>query len=198
LYLLNCALLNAFFVYRTLTRTKHKVQELPAPVERSRISKVQNTSEPSSDELQWPETQPVPRGPQQDPQCRLFGDFSKHKLDKIVAGGEGKKKYPARQCKECAKHKKRSEATYICKFCVAALHKGSCLERYHPLRNHWNLYVQFLQYWAQEFHLYRQMITKNPFRGFTLKVCKMSGNWGDLIKGSSRRQCVKKFDHALK
>jgi hypothetical protein len=29
LYLPNCALFNAFFVYRTLTQTKNKVQELP-------------------------------------------------------------------------------------------------------------------------------------------------------------------------
>jgi hypothetical protein len=50
--------------------------------------------------------------------------------------------------------------------------------------------VQFLQYWIQEFHLYRHIVTKNPFRGFTFKVCKMSGNGGDLIKGPSRRQWV--------
>ena len=30
LYLLNCALFNAFFVYRTLNTNKNKVQELPA------------------------------------------------------------------------------------------------------------------------------------------------------------------------
>jgi hypothetical protein len=153
--------------------------------------KSQNTIKPSSDELQWPERQPAPRGPKQDPPCRLFRDFSKHKLDKIVAGGESKKKYPSRWCKGCAEHKKRSETTYICKFCIFPLHRGSCFEKYHSLRNYWNLYVQFLQYWVQEFHLYHQIVTKNPFRGFTFKVCKMSGNWGDLIKGPSRRQCVK-------
>jgi len=32
------------------------------------------------------------------------GDFRIHKLEKIAAGGEGKK-YPARQCKVCAAHK---------------------------------------------------------------------------------------------
>jgi hypothetical protein len=51
--------------------------------------------------------------------------------------------------------------------------------------------VQFLQYWVQEFHLYRQIVTRNPFRCFTFKVSKMSGNWRDLIKGPPRRQCVK-------
>jgi len=34
------------------------------------------------------------------------GDFRIHKLEKIVGGGEGKRKYPARQCKVCAAHKK--------------------------------------------------------------------------------------------
>jgi hypothetical protein len=112
----------------------------------------------------------------------------------MVAGGEGKEKYPARQCDGCAEHKKGSETAYICKFCVVPLHKGPCFERYHSLRNYWKLYVQFLQYWVQEFHLYCQIVTKNPFRGFTFKVCKMSGNRGYLIKGTTRRQCVKDRD----
>jgi hypothetical protein len=126
--------------------------------------------------------------------CTLFGDFNKHKLDKIGAGWEGKKKYPGRQCKGCAEHKKRSEITYICKSYVVPLHKGSFLEKYHSLRNYWNLYEQFLQYWVQEFHLYCQIITKNPFRRFTFKVCEMSRNWGDLMKGPPRQQCVKSIN----
>jgi hypothetical protein len=40
--------------------------------------------------LQWPESQPAPRGHKQDTPGRLSGDFSKHKLDEIVAGGKGK------------------------------------------------------------------------------------------------------------
>jgi len=36
-------------------------------------------------------------GPKQDLPGRLSGDFRIHKLEKIVGGGEGKKKYPARQ-----------------------------------------------------------------------------------------------------
>jgi hypothetical protein len=38
-------------------------------------------------------------------------DFSIYKLGKIVAGGEGKKKYPARECEVCAAHKKQTETT---------------------------------------------------------------------------------------
>jgi len=57
-------------------------------------------------------------------------------LKKIVVGGEGKKKYPARQCKMCAAHKKHSETGYICKFYVIPLHKGSYFEKYHSVKNY--------------------------------------------------------------
>jgi hypothetical protein len=53
-----------------------------------------------------PEKQTTQRGPKQDPPGRLSGDFRIHKLEKIVAGGEGKKKYHARQCIVCAARKK--------------------------------------------------------------------------------------------
>jgi hypothetical protein len=74
--------------------------------------------------------------PEQDPPGRLSGDFRMHKLEKIVGGWEGKKKYPVRQCKLCAAHKKQSENRNICKFCAVLLHKGSCLEKYHSVTNY--------------------------------------------------------------
>jgi len=83
-----------------------------------------------------PEKQTTPRGPKQDLPGRLSDDFRIHKLEKIVGDGEGKKKYPARQRKVCAAHKKRSETGYICKFCVVQLHKGSCFEKYHSMMNY--------------------------------------------------------------
>jgi len=43
--------------------------------------------------------------PKQDSPGRLSSDFRIHKLEEIVGGGEGRKKYPARQCKLCAAHK---------------------------------------------------------------------------------------------
>jgi hypothetical protein len=45
---------------------------------------------------------------------RLSGDFRIHKHKKMFAGGKGKKKYPARQCKVCATNKNQSETRYIC------------------------------------------------------------------------------------
>jgi len=128
LYLVKCALFNAFFMYRTLnTNKKVKYKNFLLEVGRSWISEVQNQSESSSDGLQLPEKQTTPRGPKQDLPGRLSSDFRTHKLEKIVGGGEGKRTYPARQCKMCVAHKKRSETRYICKFCVVSLHKGSYL-----------------------------------------------------------------------
>ena len=66
----------------------------------------------------------TPRGPSEDPPGRLLGNFSKHKLGKIVGGGQGKKKYPVRQCTLYSTHKKWSETRYICEFCVVPLHKA--------------------------------------------------------------------------
>jgi hypothetical protein len=54
------------------------------------VSEVQNPKESSSDELQLPEKQSTPRGPKYDSPGRLSGDVNKHKLDKIVVGGEVK------------------------------------------------------------------------------------------------------------
>jgi len=137
LYLLSCAIFNSFFVYRTLsTNKKVESKNFQHQVGRSWISEVQNRSKSSSDDLQLPEKPTTPRGPKQDPPGRLTGDLRIHKLEKIVAGGEGKKKYPSRQCKVCAAHKKRSETRYICKFCVVPLHKGSCFEKYHTVKNY--------------------------------------------------------------
>jgi len=82
-----------------------------------------------------PEKQTTPRGPKQNPPGRLSSDFRIHRLEKI-GGGEGKKKYPARQYKVCVAHKKRSETRYICKFCFVPLHKGSCFQKYHSVTNY--------------------------------------------------------------
>ena len=74
--------------------------------------------------------------PKQDPPGTLYGDFGTHELEKSVGGGEGEKKYLARQCKVCAAHKKRSETRNIYKFCVVPLHKGFCFEKYHSVMNY--------------------------------------------------------------
>jgi len=137
LYLLNCTLFNAFFVYRTLnTNKKVKYKNFLHEVGRSWISEFRNRSEANSDDLQLPEKQTTPRRPKQDPPGRLSGNFRIHKLEKIAGFVEGKRRYPARQCIVCVANKKRSETRYFCKFCVVLLHIGSCFERYHSVTNY--------------------------------------------------------------
>ena len=80
----NCALFNAFFVYKTLHTHKKKIKckNFLHKIARSQISEVQNPRKSSSDELKWTQKQPTPREPKQDTPSRLSGDFSKHKLEK--------------------------------------------------------------------------------------------------------------------
>jgi hypothetical protein len=51
---------------------------------RSWISKVQNPNYSSFDELQWPEKQTTPRGPNMDTPGRLSGDFTKQDHVKYI------------------------------------------------------------------------------------------------------------------
>jgi hypothetical protein len=73
-----------------------------------------------------------------------------------------------------------------------------CFTKSLVLRNTTNwgttrLYMQFCQYQVQEFHLYSQIVSKNLFRDWTIKVCEMSGNCGYLVKGPSGWQCVNNY-----
>jgi len=90
LYLLNCALFNAFFVYRSLnTNKKVKYKNFLHEVGRSWISEVQNQSESRSSQL--PEKQKTPRMPKEDPPGRLSCDFRILKLEKNCWWWGGKK-----------------------------------------------------------------------------------------------------------
>jgi hypothetical protein len=44
--------------------------------------------------------------------CCIIDGKIDYKLEKTVADGQGKKKYPASQCKVCARNKKCSETKY--------------------------------------------------------------------------------------
>ena len=97
-----CSLQRILCVQDTKYKKKVKYKNFLHEVGRSWISEVQDQSESNSDDLQLPEKQTTPRGPKQDPPRRLSSDFRIHKLEKTVGGGEGKRKYPAGQCKVCA------------------------------------------------------------------------------------------------
>ena len=70
LYLLNCALFNTFFVYRTLNTKKNiKYKNFLHEVGRSWISEVRKRSESNDDDLQLPEKETTQRRPKQDHQA---------------------------------------------------------------------------------------------------------------------------------
>ena len=75
----------------------------------------------------------TPRETSEDLLGRLSGNFNRHNLGKIVGVGQGKKKYPVRQCRVCYTYKKQSE-TYICEFGVVPHHRGRCCEKCHTLK----------------------------------------------------------------
>jgi hypothetical protein len=62
LYLLNCVLFNAFFVYGTLNTNQIKYKNFLHEVGKSWIMEIHNRSKSSSDDLQLPEKQTTPRG----------------------------------------------------------------------------------------------------------------------------------------
>jgi hypothetical protein len=125
-------------IYKTLNKwlKEQKYKKFLHEVARNWITERGDTADSNSDNDNAvpSEKKPTPRGPAEDPTGRLLGNFSKHKLGKIVGGGQGKKKYPVRQCRVCSAHKKWSETRYICEYCVVPLHKGSCSKKYHTLK----------------------------------------------------------------
>jgi hypothetical protein len=133
LWLINCALFNAFRVYN-MQNPQKKMTYRNFLINTARIWASDNAEKPQ-DEVQ-PTTSQTPTGrtPKLDPPGRLSGDMKKHTLESIV--GSGKKKFPTKPCKVCSAHKKRSETRYICSFCKAPLHKGSCFQRYHTLKHY--------------------------------------------------------------
>ena len=121
---------------RTLTNKRVRYKKFLHEVARSWISEVQITAKSNSDDLQMQRSKQH-QGYQNwihQADCLVISEHTSWK--KIIAGGKGEKKYHVRQCKVCAAQKKRSATRYMCKFCSVPLHKGSCFERYHTLRNY--------------------------------------------------------------
>jgi hypothetical protein len=111
LYLINYTLQKIHLQDRK--HTENEIQKV-YDVARSWISDSKNPTECSSGELEPAEKEPTPRGPKQDPPVRMSRDFSKHKWEKIVTAGQGKKKYTARQCRVCTKTRNRvKQGTYV-------------------------------------------------------------------------------------
>ena len=85
--MLNCALFNAFCVYRTLTSKKVRYKNFLHEVARSWISEVQIRAKSNSDDLQMPEKQTTPRGPKLDPPGRHQAEHTS--WEKLLLVGRG-------------------------------------------------------------------------------------------------------------
>jgi hypothetical protein len=147
LYLLNCALFNAYFVCKTLnTNKKVEYKNFLLEVGKSWKTEVQNWSEPSTDDLQSSEKQTHQGGLNRTLQadCPAISDYTNWKNLLVLE----KKTDSARQCKMFVAPKKRSENRYICTFCFVPLPKGSCFDKYNSVKNCYIICMQFLQYRA--------------------------------------------------
>jgi hypothetical protein len=127
-------------MYKTLNKEtrEQNYKKFLHEVTRNWIMEQGDVADSSTDEdnVVPSEKRPTQSRPSEDPPGRLSGNFSKHKLGKIVGEVQGKKKYPVRQCRVYSAHKKLRETRYICEFCVAPLHKGSCFEKDHTLKHY--------------------------------------------------------------
>jgi hypothetical protein len=79
-------------------------------------------------ENQLDDQQPTPRGLKRDQTGMLSADFNKHKLEKIVVGGKGKRKYPTRRLKVCAENYVKHLTFY--KFCSVTLYMDLFFKEY--------------------------------------------------------------------
>ena len=138
MYLINCALFNAFRMYKINAQNKMKYKTFIYSVGKYWALEEPNFLSSTS------ASTPIAIGPQpstsqgrqrrtnvQNNPLRLSKDFKAHKLENIVTSG--KTKYPTRQCRVCSAHKNRAVTRYICAFCQVPLHKGECFSKYHSV-----------------------------------------------------------------
>ena len=94
LQLLNCALFNAFRVYKY--HNSDSFLSYQFFLETANYLAAINTNTDETEEEEGSEKSTTPRAPHQDPPGRLLGgDVKKHKLQAIVTGN---KKYPSKPC----------------------------------------------------------------------------------------------------
>ena len=130
LYLLNRALFNVFFVYRTLNTKEVKYKNFLHGVGSSCISEVPNRNGPILMNFNCQRSKQHQGDLNRD--CLALSPVISGytNLKTMLAVGEGKRRYRARPCTACAARKKRSETRYICKFYVVPLHKYHSVTSY--------------------------------------------------------------------
>ena len=129
MFLINCALFNAFKVYKSVkpnSKYKHFLHQTAKYW-------IKDEDEEVMEEDQQPGTS-VSHRRNYDPPQRISKDPKKHKLAKIVTGGLKAK--PQKQCRVCSAHNKKSLTCFMCQYCQVPLHKGDCFFKYHTLQRY--------------------------------------------------------------
>ncbi|XP_043259649.1 piggyBac transposable element-derived protein 4-like [Colletes gigas] len=129
LYLLNCALFNAYIIYTKLSGSNMRYKKFLFAVARVWLDSTQETTDVYPNDPE-PSTS-TKRAPKYEPTGRLCSDMKKHRIVKIM--GQGKIKNPRRPCRVCTAAKKRSSTAFMCSSCGVPLHVGKCFQNYHTL-----------------------------------------------------------------
>lgn len=126
LFLLNCALFNAYRLYVEFNGNTIKYQKFLHAVACLWIEEYPSTQDVSNDCVeQTSPLLPTPRTSKYDHPQRLSGDIKKHNATRIIGSGN-KNRYVRRPCKVCSASKKRSESSFMCSLCQVPLHLGKC------------------------------------------------------------------------
>lgn len=117
LYLINCALVNSFHVYKELNPGKKL--NMKKYIEEVTKFWLYDTEEVTR-------TKPKPA---KKLSVRTSSEMEKHFIEPIKTNGQ--QKYPTKACFVCTRNKKRKYTRYICSECKVPLHKEQCFQIYH-------------------------------------------------------------------
>nr|XP_012153228.1 PREDICTED: piggyBac transposable element-derived protein 4-like [Megachile rotundata] len=128
LYLINCALLNAYQICIKNSENPIRFKQFLLNLALAWINGNEEEQQSRS------AAQCNKRSPRYDPPDRLTADMRKYRITRIT--GNGRIQNPRRACKVCTAAKKRSSTAYMCSSCNVPLHVGKCFENYHTNKNY--------------------------------------------------------------
>jgi len=128
LYLINCALFNAYQIYIKNSENPIRFKKFLLNLTLAWIDGNEEDQESRS------AAEYNKRSPRYDPPDRLTADMRKHSITRI--SGNGRIQNPRRACKVCTAAKKRSSTAYMCSSCNVPLHAGKCFEIYHTKKKY--------------------------------------------------------------
>lgn len=128
LYLINCALFNAYQIYIKNSQSPIRFKQFLLNLALEWIHGKEEEQDSRS------VVRCNKKSSRYDLPDRLTADMRKHRIIRI--SGNGRTENPRRACRVCTAAKKRSSTAYMCSFCKVALHAGKCFEIYHTKKNY--------------------------------------------------------------